>query len=343
MATIIKNRTAYDKSSYRDIFDVEENVDRLKVYIKSKLTVYDVPVVDEALIEKEEFCASRFTFYVLKDGVISFNQGDAVSVKYDGDGIFYGYVFSKMRDKEGLMKVVCYDQMRYMKNRRSYTRGRMTLDEVVRKIAQECALRLGEVDKCTALLPSVAADNVSLLDVVKKACKETKRLSGKQFIFYDEFGYLNLKNEDELISDVLIDASQAENFVYSDTIDNNVYNTIQIYSDTKRLNLREITTLSDKETMALWGTLILTKKAADPLKAYEEGKNLLDEYNRINREIVIKTIKGDKRFIPGCSVHLQMSMGDLVFDGYVRIRKAVHRFKNNFYSADIYVDGSVVE
>ena len=98
--------------------------------------------------------------------------------------------------------------------------------------------------------------------------------------------------------------------------------------------------MSDKETMTMWGTLVLSKKATDPVNAYDEGKRLLEEYNRVNREIVLKTVKGDCAFIPGCSVALKMTMGDLYFDGYVRIRRAVHRFKNNFYSADLYVDGS---
>ncbi len=343
MATVIRNKTAFDKSTEREIFDVETGNKKLRIYIKSRLTVYEVNAVGEVLIDKEEFCASKLIFEVLKDSLISFNQGDAVSVKYDGETLFYGYVFSKSRDKKGLIRVECYDQMRYMKNRRSYTRGRMSLDEIVRKLADECALRVGEVDKSSVQLPSVAADNVSLLDVVKKACVETRRLSGRRFILYDDGGRLNLKDEEELFCDLLIDASQMENFVYSDTINADVYNTVQLYSDTKRLNVRDIVTVSDKETMAAWGTLILSKKATDPNDAYAEGKRLLEEYNRINREIVLKTVLGDKRFIPGCSVMLKAVMGDLYFDGYVRIRRAVHRFKNNFYSADLYVDGSEVE
>lgn len=342
METRIRNKNTLDKSPQRDIFDVETQSRRLKIYIKSRLTVYEVNAVREVIIDKEEFCASRLIFEVLKDEKISFNQGDAVSVKYDAEIIFYGYVFSKSRDKKGLIKVECYDQMRYMKNRRSYTRGRMSLDEIVRGIAEDCALKVGEIDKSGALLPSVAAENVSLLDVVKKACVETRHLTGKRFILYDEGGRLNLKNEAELFLDVLLDVSQMENFVYSDTINRDVYNTIELYNDTKRLNVRDIVTVSDKETAAAWGTLILSKKAADPDRAYEEGKRLLEEYNRINREIVLKTVSGDKRFIPGCSVVLKMAMGDLYFDGYVRIRRAVHRFKNNSYSSDLYVDGSEV-
>ena len=343
METVIKNKTAFDKSEYREVFETETNKKRLRLYIKSKLKVYEVNCVDEVVIDKEEFCASKLTFYVLKDDTISFNQGDGVSVKYDGEVLFYGYVFSKMRDKKNLIKVECYDQMRYMKNRRSYTRGKMSLSEVVRKLADDCALHTGEIDSCRELLPAVAADNVSLLDVVKRACAETRRMTGRRFILYDEGGRLNLKDEEKLVTDVLIDFSGAENYTYHDTIDEGVYNRIELYNDTKRLNLREVTIVSDKETMAEWGTLILSKKADDPIRAKEEGERLLEEYNRVKREIVLKRVVGDRRFLPGCSVVLRAVMGDLVFDGFVRIKRAVHHFKNNLYFADLYVDGSEVQ
>ncbi|MBR5535057.1 MAG: hypothetical protein IKU60_00260 [Clostridia bacterium] len=343
MATVIKERGSYDKGGYRDIFDVDTKESRLKVYIKSNLTVHDVPLVNEAVIEKEEFCASKFTFSVLKDDVMSFNEGDAVSVKFDGEGIFFGYVFTKVRDKENVITVTCYDQLRYLKNRRSYTRGRMSTEEVIRKIASDCALRVGEIDRCNVMLPSVAADNVSLLDVIRKACKDTESLSGKKYIFYDDYGKLYLKAEEGLISDILIDSSLAENYVYKDSIDNGVYNTVQLYSDTKRLNLRSLTTVSDKENMDKWGTLILSKKVTDPERSYDEARMLLKEYNRVQREIVIKGVDGDFRLSPGWRFYLDMTMGDLAFDGYVRIRKALHRFENNCYRTDIYVDGSEVE
>lgn len=343
MQTRIINKTSYDKTDNREIFNVDGAKSRLKVYIKNKLTVYDVPVVTEALVEKEEFCASKFTFYVLKDSSVSFDQGDAVSVKYDDAGIFYGYVFSKYRDKDNLIKVVCYDQMRYMKNRRTYTRGSMTLSEAVRRIASEYSLNVGDIDSCNTLLKPVAADNVSLLDVVRKACKDVREISGERFILYDDCGRLNLKNEAGLAMNTVIDPSQAENFIYSDTIDRDTYNMIQIYNDTKRLNIREVTTVSDKETMGKWGALMLSRHTTEPENAYTQAKNLLKEYNRINRTIVLKTVKGDAGFIPGCSVYLKMTMGDLYFDRYVRVKKVIHKFKNGFYSADIYIDGSEVE
>lgn len=339
MKTYIK-ATGNTKSYQREIFDLDTCETKLKVYIKSKLKVYDVVVAHRAVIEREEFCASKFTFTVVKDDIVSFNQGDAVSVKYDSKGIFYGYVFTKKRDKKGLIEVVCYDQMRYLKNRKTYIRGKMSLDEIVYAIGKEYSLRMGEIDNSKALLPAVAADNVSYLDVIAKACKDTKKLSGKSYILYDDCGLLMLKNEEELVRDILIDSTQIENFVYTDSIDKNVYNRVDLYTDTKRLNTREVVTASDSESMKKWGTLVLSKKATDLQRAKEEAKNLLLEYNRVNREIVLRVAMGNSTVIPGCRVYVNLTMGDIAFDGYVRVKKSVHIFERNCYVTDIYLDGS---
>lgn len=340
--TTIRYKNSYSKGDYREIFDVSENENKLKVYIKSSLTVYDVVLANEATIEKEEFCASRFAFSVVKDDTVSFNQGDAVSVRYEDNVIFYGYVFCKSRDKEGIISVVAYDQLRYLKNRRSYSRGQMKLDEIVNKIADDNAMRKGDIDSAGITLPSVAADNVSLLDVIVKACSDARRISGKRFIVYDDGGYITLKNEDDLATDVLIDATNTENYLYTDTIDNNVYNMICLYSDTPKANLREITVASDKSSMEKWGTLILSKKAADVQASSVEAANLLEEYNKVQREIVLKNVAGDPAFVPGARLRVQMSMGDLDIDSYVRCRKTVHKFSNNLYTADLYIDGSEI-
>lgn len=327
----------------REIFDVEEKDMNLKVYVKSKLKIYDVVVVNRAVLEREEFCASKFTFTVLKDDTVSFNQGDAVSVKYNGEGIFYGYVFRKKRDKNGIIEVWCYDQMRYLKNKCMYTRGSMTVGEIVRKIVENNALAGGEFDESSVKLLPVALTGVSMLDVIKKACSDTESLSGEKFIVYDDFGKLNLKNENNLSVELVIDATQAENFEYEDSIDKDVYNMIELYSDGKDGKAYLLCKTMDKEAMETWGTLALSKRATDDDRAKAEGRALLAKYNRVNRSIVITGIKGNKNFVPGSSVWVKMGMGDLAIDKYVRIKKAVHIFENNRYTVNIHLDGSDVE
>lgn len=335
--------SVYGKSAPRQIFDVEEERMRLRVYIKSGTRVYQVHPVGKVQVEKEEFCASKASFYVLKDDVISFNQGDAVSIKYDSESLFFGYVFRKRRDKDELIEVCAYDQMRYMKNKRTYTRGRMSLGEAVSRIVRDNNLKAGEIERCDAMLPPVAADNLSLLDVVKAACSHVKNVSGERYVLFDEGGYLRLKNERDMTVNILIDATVAEDYVYEDTIDDKVYNAVELYSDEKRLNLRRLVTVKDETLIDAWGELVLSKKAGDGEFCREEAERLLKEHGRINRSIVIKSIGGDVRLLPGASVFVRLEMGELNIDGYVRLSKVVHRFENNMYVADVYLDGSVMD
>lgn len=342
MQTYIKG-SYYEKGNYREVFDCEATGDDAQVYIKSNLKIYAVTPVGRLCVEREEFCATKLEFTVLKDEVLSFNQGDAVSMKYKGDCVFFGYVFTKKRDKECLIKVVCYDQMRYMKNRRTYTRGSMRLDEIVSRLAEDYRLRKGKIDKCGTILAPYAAQSVSLLDVVKKACRDVRDKTGERYILFDNGGELFLKNESNMLLNVVIDASQAENYDYTDTIDSGVYNMVEVYSDKKRYNTRTVGVASDKETMDRWGTLILSKKAVEVGEEKKEAENLLKEYNRVNREIVIKKVPGRIEFFPGSRVYVRLEMGDLNIEGYVRVKKAVHIFENNAYLCNLYLDGSELE
>ncbi|MGM9552550.1 MAG: hypothetical protein ACI3XA_09885 [Clostridia bacterium] len=328
-----------DNTKSREVFLVENGEEKLKVYIKSNLKVYSVVLVGKATVEKEEFCASKFKFTVLKDNVVSFNQGDAVSVKFGSEGIFFGYVFSKSRDKDGLIDVVAYDQMRYMKNKVCYQRGFMSLEETVRTIAKKNDLNIGDVDPCKVMLSPMASQSVSLLDVVAKGCNDVRKNSGERYIVFDDFGYLALKNEDNLVTDVLIDASQAENYVYTDTIDSGVYNKIQLYVNSSRMGAVIIMEDSDEESMNKWGTLVLSKRLDGGNYNTSIVKNMLDEYNHINREIVLMGVRGNSKLIPGSSVYVRLSMGDLALDGYMRVKKAMHIFENNLYKTNLYLDG----
>ena len=310
------------------VFDVDTPDKSLKIYVKSNLKIYEVVAVGKAVIEKEEFCAGKFTFTVKKDGVISFNQGDAISVKLGDKGLFFGYVFSKSRDKNSLIEVVAYDQMRYMKNKVCYSRGNCSLEEVVYSLEEKYGFHLGQIDKCNSMLYPMAGESVALLDMVKKGCVEVMEKSGEKYILFDDFGYLSLKNEKNLVTDVYIDATQSENYVYTDTIDKNVYNTVRLYSATRGVKAQECT---DKESVDAWGELILTKKVSGQLQTADEAKKLLKEYSRINREIVLKGIRGNSHIIPGSRVWVKMAMGDIYLDGFMRVKKVRHLFENNLY------------
>lgn len=59
-------------------------------------------------------------FNVLKAGDLSFAEGDIVRFSVDGQLQFYGWVFTKSKDRWGEIQVTCYDRIRYLKANASY-------------------------------------------------------------------------------------------------------------------------------------------------------------------------------------------------------------------------------
>ena len=99
----------------------------IELLIQNGKTIYFPSVQDGIQLELErKNVPGKLTFSVVKDDLINFTEGNAVSLKVDGKGVFYGFVFSKQRDKGNTIKVVAYDQLRYLKNKDTYVYSNKT-------------------------------------------------------------------------------------------------------------------------------------------------------------------------------------------------------------------------
>ena len=78
-----------------------------------------LPAVEEGIEWTTERKSSpgKLTFKVLKDDVLEFSEGSAVSMKVDGRNVFLGFVFKQQRSKDQIITVTAYDQLRYLKSR----------------------------------------------------------------------------------------------------------------------------------------------------------------------------------------------------------------------------------
>ena len=72
---------------------------------------------------------------------ISFLEGDTVRFSAGGQVIFLGWVFTKSRDRYGIIDVTCYDQLRYLKASASYCFVGRTAGDIIREIAQDFQLQ----------------------------------------------------------------------------------------------------------------------------------------------------------------------------------------------------------
>lgn len=88
----------------------------IELLIQNGNTVY-APVTQDEIVWTTERKSSpgKLEFKVLKDNIINYEEGNPISFKVNGNKVFYGFVFTKKREKDKIIKTTAYDQLRYLK------------------------------------------------------------------------------------------------------------------------------------------------------------------------------------------------------------------------------------
>ena len=154
--------------------------------------------------------------------------------------MFYGFVFSKQRDKTNNIKVVAYDQMRYLKNKDTYVYTNKKASDLVKMISEDFKLKVGVVEDTGYTIPKKVEDNQTLLDMIQNALDDTLVQTKKLFVLYDDFGKLTLKNVETLKLGLVIDEETGENYDYTSSIDNETYNKIKLAYENEETGKRDI-------------------------------------------------------------------------------------------------------
>ena len=225
----------------------------IKLTIQHGNNLFEPPIEDGVEIEWERRGSpGKLTFTTLKvhPTDMSFQEGDPVCFYYDEKPIFLGYVFTKKRDREHHIKVTCYDQIRYLKNKFTYSFEKKTATQITTTLCNDFKLLTGTFDNTNYVLPSRIEENKSALDIILKGLDETLINTGEMYILYDDFGKLQLKNASNMVSTTLICKDTAENFDYTSSIDEETYNQIVLYYDpNSNSNSSSDSTLSDVDKM----------------------------------------------------------------------------------------------
>ena len=128
-----------------------------------------LPVVEEGIEWSTERTSTpgKLTFKVVKDDIIDFQEGAAVRFKFNDKGIFFGFVFTKKRDKDQIITVTAYDQLRYLKNKDTYVYEKKTASQLVKMIGADQRLQLGTIEETGFVIPSRVEENTSLFDMIE--------------------------------------------------------------------------------------------------------------------------------------------------------------------------------
>lgn len=289
------------------------------------------PLVEEGIQWTTERAGSPsiLKFTVIKDETIAFQEGDAVRLKVNGKGVFYGFVFKKKRNKKHHIEVTAYDQLRYLKNKDTYVYENKTASQVIQMIANDFRLNLGNIEATKYIIPSRVEDNQSLFDIIQNALDLETQNKGELYVLYDDFGKLTLRNIASMRLNLLIDDSTAEDFDYTSSIDDQTYNRIKLTYDNEDTGEREIYIAKDTANENQWGILQFYEKLQKGENGKAKADALLGLYDKKTRNLKIDNAFGDLRCRAGTMVVVQLYLGDISVSNYLLVEKVTHTFNHD--------------
>lgn len=305
-----------------------------------------IPVVEEGIEWTTERRSSpgKLTFSIVKDELIDFQEGAAVRMKVDGASVFFGFVFTKKRDKDQIIEVTAYDQLRYLNNKDTYVYENKTASQLVQMIADDFDLNVGELEDTGFVIASRVEDNTSLFDMIENALDLTLQNRREMFVLYDDFGKLTLKNIDSMrVGDqgtyLLIDAETGENFEYTSSIDSSTYDKVKLTYDNEDTGKREVYVAQDSDHINQWGVLQYFETLQKGENGQAKADALLKLYNSRTRNLKITGAIGDTRVRAGSMVVVSLSLGDMSVNNFMLVERVTHRFRLDEHLMDLTLRG----
>lgn len=311
-----------------------------ELLIQHGSTVYFPVVTGEIQWQtKRKGTPGSLTFKVVKDSVLNFQEGDAVRLKVDGKNVFYGFVFQKKRDKQQIITVTAYDQLRYLKNKDTYVYSNKTASEVVQMLATDFNLQCGTLEDTKFKIASRVEDNQTLFDIIQNALDLTLQNKNELYVLYDDFGKLTLKNVGNMKVGILIDEETGENFDYTSSVDGDTYNKIKLIYENEESGKREIYIAQDSSHINSWGVLQYFETIDEKTNGKAKADALLKLYNQKTRNLTVKGCFGDTRVRAGSLVAVSLNLGDIVANSFLMVDQAKHTFSESLHTMDLTLIG----
>lgn len=273
---------------------------------------------------------------VRTDG-LNFQEGNALAFYVEEKLFFYGYVISKSRTSEQIIRTLCYDQLFYFKNKDILQYKDLTYSELLKKICAKNHLTTGEVEDTKFKIPGRIEDNKEYHVMLQYASDLTTAKTGAIYVLFDDAGKITLKNIKELKVSEAITYNNAEDFDYKSSIEKGVYNRVHLRLVDEHKKEIKSSTAEDKKNIAEWGLLnysdITTNK---DLNLDATAKELLRVLNRKYRELKIKNAIGNLKVRAGSLVPVHFpEIGEISVQTLMMVNAVVHIFEENRHSMDL--------
>ena len=280
-----------------------------------------------------------FKFTLNKAGDIDFLEGDTVRFSVDGKLIFFGWVFTKDKDRWGVIQVTCYDRIRYLKASASYAFYGETAGQIIRQIAGDLQVNVGRIADTGYAIPSLIEQEQSCLDIIESAIQQTLLNTGRIYVFYDDGNGLALTEAADMISSVVIgDKSLLTEYQYKTDIDSQTYNSIKLARPNEETGRADVVIAQDSATIAQWGLLQLYQSVdgnVNTAQMQAQAQASLEYYNRRMRTLKVSSL-GVPGLRAGNMVLMRIQgLGDIDLDQYLLLEKVTHTWENDVHTMEL--------
>ena len=306
---------------------------------------YLVDPTDGVVLTRGRRCTpAKLRFGVPKDDVLNFKEGNLVTFTVNNTVVFVGFVFEKERGRDNIIRVTCYDQLRYMKYKECYVYGGITAAELLKNLCADYGLKTGDLANTVYKLPDspkrIEKDK-PLADIIMYAIDQTLINTPNHDLYhiYDGGGKIVLKHSNDMKLDVYIDGETLEDYTHKTSIDKDTYNVVKVIREVPEASGKKLVKtgiVSDDEHIKEWGRMQYLLMPSDKqVNAIERAKRILELKNRKTREIRLRNVIGDVRVRGGSFLFVDMNFGDVALKNYVMVDQVEHTFKDSSHSMDI--------
>ena len=281
----------------------------------------------------------KLTFKVHIDNMLDIKEGNAVEFKWDGNKVFFGFIFTIQRNKEPTYTITAYDQLRYLKNKETYVYENKTASDVIRMICNDFEMQVGNLEDTGYRIASRVEDNQTLYDIIGNALDQTLTNTKYMYIMYDNYGKVTLKGIDNMHVNIIIDEETGQNFDYSSSIDEATYNKIKLIYDNEETGQRDVYIAQDSNHMNEWGVLQFYDSLSKGENGQVKADALLELYNHKTRKLNMKEVFGDCRVRAGSLVGVVMDFGDVKVKNNMLVETCEHTFKLDEHTMTLKLKG----
>lgn len=277
----------------------------------------------------------------MKKRLVKYSPGDLVILYKDGKRFFKGYIFKYSLSDDGSESIVCYDNLIYLaKNADTVLFKNQTAAGAIRSLCKKHGVPVGSIASTGYKFKRKLYEEKSLNDIFSDLLEETKKKTGKSYIFRaGTDGKVNLYNRDSAskLTVTINDVLGASKDVSIEDLRNKILVT-KGSLDSKEKKSKYITrTAQNSSSISKYGRMQHVESVDDDYstaKMEATAKSLLKELNRSETEMSIDFI-GNIACITGNKIAIDNNLTNI--DGTYFITSDSHSFSNGVHKMSLQI------